>query len=79
MCTIIAMPNSGVARLTIGIDTKAAMNEPAVKTVDWFAATPWLPQAGENAPPQVGIFAAQQIGGGDEQNQKAEAGEQDER
>ena len=33
MWTMKAMPNSGVARLTIGIDTKAAMNSPAVKTV----------------------------------------------
>ncbi len=34
MCTIIAMPNSGVARLTIGIDTKAAISRPAVNTAD---------------------------------------------
>ena len=33
MCTMNAMPNKGVARLTIGIDTKAAMNMPATKTV----------------------------------------------
>ena len=33
MWTMKAMPNSGVARLTIGIDTNAAMNSPAVKTV----------------------------------------------
>src|SRR5664279_757258 len=31
MWTMKAMPNSGVARLTIGIDTKAAMINPAVK------------------------------------------------
>jgi 5-methyltetrahydropteroyltriglutamate--homocysteine methyltransferase len=29
-CTISAMANSGVARLTIGIETKAAMNRPAI-------------------------------------------------
>ncbi len=29
-CTINAMANSGVARLTIGIDTKAAMNRPPI-------------------------------------------------
>jgi hypothetical protein len=33
MCTIRATPNSGVARLRIGIETNAAMNNPAVKTV----------------------------------------------
>ena len=33
MCTMNAMPNSGVARLTIGIDTNAAMNRPAMNTV----------------------------------------------
>jgi hypothetical protein len=33
ICTMNAMPNSGVARLTIGIDTNAAMNMPATKTV----------------------------------------------
>jgi hypothetical protein len=33
MCTMNAIANSGVARLTIGIDTKAAMNMPATKTV----------------------------------------------
>src|SRR6266853_3669085 len=33
MCTIRAIPNSGVARLRIGIKTNPAMNNPAVKTV----------------------------------------------
>ena len=32
MCTMNAIAKSGVARLTIGIDTKAAMNKPAVNT-----------------------------------------------
>ena len=50
-CTISAMPNSGVARLTIGIDTKAAMNMPATKTVPWFvlAQSLRLPPAGGSA------------------------------
>ncbi len=29
-CTISAVPNKGVARLRIGIETKAAMKRPAV-------------------------------------------------
>ena len=33
MWTMKAMPNKGVARLTIGIDTKAAMMSPAAKIV----------------------------------------------
>ena len=33
MCTMNAVPNSGVARLRIGIDTKAAMKAPASTTV----------------------------------------------
>ena len=33
MCTMNATPNSGVARLRIGTDTKAAMNMPATKIV----------------------------------------------
>ena len=33
MCIMNAMPNSGVARLRIGIDTKAAMKAPASTTV----------------------------------------------
>ena len=33
MCTMNAMPNSGVAKLRIGIDTKAAMSAPASTTV----------------------------------------------
>ena len=37
MCTMKAVPNSGVARLRIGIDTKAAMNRPARNTVLWLA------------------------------------------
>ncbi len=32
-CTINAMANSGVARLTIGIETKAAMIRPPIYTV----------------------------------------------
>jgi hypothetical protein len=36
MWTMSAVPNSGVARLRIGIDTKAAMNRPAVNTVVWW-------------------------------------------
>ena len=34
MCTMKAVPNSGVARLTIGIDTNAATTQPAANTVD---------------------------------------------
>ena len=46
MWTMKAMPNSGVARLTIGIDTNAAMNSPAVKTVAAFALRIALASAG---------------------------------
>ena len=34
-CVMNAMPNSGVARFTIGIDTNAAMKAPASITVPW--------------------------------------------
>jgi len=33
MWTMKAVPNSGVAKFKIGIDTNAAMNRPAVKIV----------------------------------------------
>src|SRR6185503_405075 len=47
MWTMKAMPNSGVARLTIGIDTKAAMNRPAVNTVAALSLRIALASAGE--------------------------------
>ena len=47
MWTMNAMPNSGVARLTIGIETKAAMNRPAVNTVAALSLRIALASAGE--------------------------------
>ena len=47
MCTMNAVPNSGVARLRIGIDTNAARNSPARKTVLWLALRSFLASAGE--------------------------------
>ena len=47
MWTMKAMPNSGVARLTTGIDTKAAMNRPAVNTVAALSLRIALASAGE--------------------------------
>src|SRR5260370_1374606 len=41
-----AMPNSGVARLTIGIDTNAAITSPAVNTVAAFCLRIALASAG---------------------------------
>src|ERR1700732_4205506 len=41
-----AMPNSGVARLTIGIDTNAAITSPAVKMVAAFCLRMALASAG---------------------------------
>ena len=46
MCTMNAVPNSGVARLRIGIDTNAAMNSPARNTVLWFALRSCFASAG---------------------------------
>ena len=47
MCTMNAVPNSGVARLRIGIDTNAARNSPARKTVLWLALRNRFASAGE--------------------------------
>ena len=47
MWTMKAMPNNGVARLTIGIDTNAAMNRPAVNTVAALSLRIALASAGE--------------------------------
>ena len=42
-----AVPNSGVARLRIGIETKAARNIPARNTVLWLALRSFFASAGE--------------------------------
>jgi len=47
MWTMKAMPNSGVARLTIGIETNAAMKRPAVNTVAAWCLRIALASAGE--------------------------------
>ena len=47
MWTMKAMPNKGVARLTIGIDTKAAIMSPAVNTVAALSLRIALASAGE--------------------------------
>ena len=47
MWTMNAMPNSGVARLTIGIDTNAAIISPAVNTAAAFCLRIALASAGE--------------------------------
>ncbi len=41
-----AMPNSGVARLTIGIDTNAAITSPAAKMIPAFCRRIALASAG---------------------------------
>ena len=81
MCTMNAMPNNGVARLTIGIDTKAAMNRPARKTVPWCALAQALclgrrPEAHGG---ELEIFAAEEVGGGEEEDHRPETREQQER
>src|SRR5204863_8294152 len=47
MWTMKAMPNSGVARLTIGIETNAAIKRPAVNTVAAWYLRIALASAGE--------------------------------
>ena len=80
-CTMIAMPNRGVARLTIGIDTNAAMNSPprtrstrCALRIALASATRAKAHRGE-----LEIFAAEDIGGGEEEHEHAGAGEEDER
>ena len=81
MCTINAMANSGVARLTIGIDTNSAISSAgdehraAVRTAHRLG---FLRRAEAHGGEQE-IFAAEQIGGGEEHHHEAEAGEQQER
>ena len=74
------MPNSGVARLTIGIDTNAAMNMPATNTVPRLARRSALASVDRMKAHrrQFEIFAAEQIGGGEKEDHHAEAGKQQE-
>jgi hypothetical protein len=54
-----AMPNSGVARFRIGIDTNAAMKAPASTTVPWWrvrSASP--PRPSESASRRAGNIRA---------------------
>ena len=75
-----AMPNSGVARLTIGIDTNAAITSPAVKIVAALSRRIALASAGRAKPHrrEFEIFASQQPGGRDEECDETGAGNEHE-
>src|SRR5581483_6011724 len=72
-CTINAVAKSGVARLTTGIITNSAMSMPARKTCPRCARRSALASAGGRK-----RIAAREIGIGEEEDEKAEAGEQHE-
>ena len=81
MCTIIAMANNGVARLTIGIDTNIAISRPARKICVAIGAAHRLGLRGR-AKAHRGeqeIFPAEQIGVGEEHDDEAEPGDEQER
>src|ERR1019366_5670992 len=77
-CTIIAMANSGVARLTIGIETNTAISRPARKTWARWARRIALASPGraEAHRRQQEVFPAKQVGVGEEHD--GEAGSRDE-
>ena len=81
MWTMKAMPNSGVARLTIGIDTNAAMISPAVNTIAALSLRIALASAGgrNRIAASSKYSRPKQPCGGDEERDEAGAGDEHER